>query len=267
MKRLLVDIYKFLFVRKYLYRFHQRLLNISLWGLGILNSENTKWSGEEFLLKELSKLLDQEEPLTVLDIGANKGDYAKLVKRLHPTATVYSFEPNPESFRILVDQSRTIGYHAFELGLSDSIGKIALYDRESGPGSVHASLYPQTITELHHDQPRAVEINVTTVDQFVHNHQIPRIHLLKIDTEGHDLSVLKGARDTIQRGMVCLIQFEFNEMNVISGVRFRDFAAYLDDYTLFRMLPDGLVKVELQPTFLSEIYAFQNIAAVRNDLL
>jgi hypothetical protein len=67
-------------VRKALYRFHYRLLNISLWGLGILNSENDHLSGEDFFVRNLTGLIDPKERFVILGVGANVGDYSAKLK-------------------------------------------------------------------------------------------------------------------------------------------------------------------------------------------
>lgn len=264
MRRLWIDLYKRLFVHAALFRFHRRLLNISLWGLGILNSENDRWSGEEYFLRNLARYFDVSQAFVVFDIGANVGAYASKLKTFYPHAVVYAFEPHPESFECLQRQAQQSGYHAFQLALSDRAGLAQLYNR-AGAGSVHASLFREVIEAVHQDTATQSDVQVTTVDQFAQEHRIAHIHLLKIDAEGSEWNILHGASRLIEAGAIDVIQFEFNEMNVVSRVFFRDFYSLLPQYSFYRMLPDGLVPVAPQPAFLSEIFAFQNIVAARKS--
>ena len=93
-----------------------------------------------------------------------------------------------------------------------------------------------------------------------------KIDLLKIDTEGHELAVLQGAKQLLERGAIDVIQFEFNEMNVISRVYMRDFMQLLADFRFFRLLPTGAMPMDAYDPRVMEIFAFQNIACVRRDL-
>lgn len=88
--------------------------------------------------------------------------------------------------------------------------------------------------------------------------------MLKIDTEGHELNVLKGARLTIAKGMVDVIQIEFNEMNVISRTFFKDIIDILPGYDFYRLLPDGLLPLGAYKILDFEIFAFQNIVALKH---
>lgn len=75
------------------------------------------------------------------------------------------------------------------------------------------------------------------------------------------MAVLKGSQELLSGKSIRLIQFEFNEMNVVSRTYMRDFLNLLSNYQLNRLLPDGLIPLNssVQDT---EIFAFQNIVAI-----
>ena len=77
------------------------------------------------------------------------------------------------------------------------------------------------------------------------------------------MKVLEGARELILGKMINIIAFEFNEMNVISRVFLKDFFNILPEYNFFRLLQDGYIS--LSYSSLNEIFAYQNIIAVRKD--
>ncbi|MBK6830417.1 MAG: FkbM family methyltransferase [Flavobacteriales bacterium] len=84
-------------------------------------------------------------------------------------------------------------------------------------------------------------IELRTVDGFCQEQGIERIHYLKVDTEGHELSVLKGAHEMIEQGKVDFIQFEFGECHLDSRVFFRDLFTFLSPrYLVHRILPEGI---------------------------
>jgi FkbM family methyltransferase len=262
MRRRLIDLYKQLFVRRALVGFHRRLVTVGLWGLGLLNSENQAWSGEAHFLRGLPQFFDPGREFVALDIGAHVGAYARALKDLYPRAVVYAFEPHPGHFEALERQARESGFEAYRLALGDTAGDAQLYDR-AGPGSAHASLFRDVIEHVHREPAVQHAVTVTTVDQFAEARGLAHVHLMKIDAEGGELNVLRGAERLLSAGAVDVIQFEFNEMNVVSRVFLRDFRALLAGYSLYRMLPDGLAPIAPHPVFLSELFAFQNIVAVK----
>ena len=60
-----------------------------------------------------------------------------------------------------------------------------------------------------------------------------------------------------------MIQFEFNEMNVASRVFFRDFWLMLPNYEFYRLMVDGMIRIDKYDPIYCEIFAFQNIVAFR----
>jgi len=260
MINIVINIYRFLFLRKFFFKFNKLLLSLSLRGIGILNFENEKLSGEGWFLREISK---RNRHLVALDIGANIGRYSSTLKALCPEASIYAFEPHPKSFLRLQASAYTSGYTAINLGCSNIEGKLKLYDyKGANEGSEHASLYKDVIEILHNGEVISWDVDLTTVDSFVKQNDIPQIHLLKIDTEGNELKVLQGAKETIEKGFVEMIHFEFNEMNLMSRTFFRDFYQALPEYYFYRMLPDGLVPLGSYNSLFHEIFAFQNIVAI-----
>lgn len=262
MKTALIQLYKRLFVRRLFYPLHRWLFLVGLWGLGCLNSENDILSGEEYFLRHLNQYTPNTD-LVIFDVGAHVGGYACRARALHPTAHIYAFEPHPATYATLQNRAQPLGIKTFNQGLGERPGRLPLYNHRANTSSIHASLYQAVIESVHQDQAVADEVEIGTLDDFAQAHQIQHIHLLKIDTEGHELQILQGAQALLQAGAIDVIQFEFNEMNVISRVFFRDFVNLLTGYSFYRLLPDGLVKTQTNPTFLSEIYAFQNIIAIR----
>lgn len=260
LKRMVVQGFRRLFLRKSLYPLHKISFKLSLHGMGMLNYESWKLSGEQTFLK---KILNERS--VVIDVGANGGAFSSLVKRIAPDAIVYAFEPHPLAFEKLETSARTHGFSAFNMGCGDVEAEVLLYDYHEGVA--HASLYRRVITEIHKKDPIERRVRIIRLDDFLQNQlKIERIRLLKTDTEGNDLSVLRGAKRLILEHAIDVIQFEFNEMNVFARVFFRDFVDLLNGYRFYRLLPDGAVSLgEYYPASF-ELFAFQNIAAVREGL-
>lgn len=259
----IIQAYVHLFARKRFEKLNKLLFKLSLRGLGILNHETSIISGEQsFLMKTMPGRKG-----VLIDVGANKGNYSKEALRYNPTMTSYAIEPHPLTFKQLLENTKDNStIIPINKGLASSAGRLQLFDYSDKDGSSHASLFKDVITEIH-AAGRAVahDIEVTTIDDLVDSEKICEIALLKIDTEGNELDILNGARETLSRNIIKIIHFEFNEMNIASRANFRDFWKLLDNYKLYRLLPQEMLEIESYNTLTCEIYAYQNIVAILKE--
>ena len=234
-----------------------------LHAVGVLNYENDIVSGER---RFLTRYIEQFPDAVILDVGANAGQYAALARELGPNTVIHSFEPHPQSFAKLAERGERLGIKVHALALGDVCSEIEFFDYEDDAGSQHASVYRDVIEVVHQRPAAAVKVRSETLDIVARRLGIKQIGLLKIDTEGHDYSVLKGARGLLDAGLIDVIQFEFNEMNVISRVFMKDFFGILPNYRIYRLLSDGVIEFQTyDPTFM-EVFAYQNIVCIRRDV-
>jgi FkbM family methyltransferase len=128
---------------------------------------------------------------TVLDIGANVGFYTvRQAAAVGPTGRVFSFEPNPSSYRRLLENvtSNSLTWVTCLpfAASSESGANVALY--ASDRGSSTASLF--------HDEmrtgSRSVNVETITLDDFVERFHVDRIDLLKLDAEGAEALAIEG---------------------------------------------------------------------------
>lgn len=251
-------------------RWNQYLLNLTQKSLGINNYYSEKVSGESFWINHILKSYNLK---IVFDIGAHVGDYTTLLRENDYNGTVYLFEPHPNTYTNLIKKIKPDNKtHIFNIGLSETDKSTLIFDYdEDGDNlfSPHASLYSNVITDLHGSEKTSYHnIKLTTLDIFTQKYKIDRISLLKIDTEGHEYSILKGATRLLEEDKIDLIQFEFGEMNVISRCYFKDFYDLLKGkYRLFRLLPTGLLPIENYNARFYEIFIYQNIVGIHHNLL
>jgi FkbM family methyltransferase len=251
-------VYAIFFAKKFFYKFNKLLYSLSLRGLGILNYESDKISGEEcFIKKYVSKI----ENGVILDVGANIGNYSRKIRAVNPKTPIYAFEPHPKTFLKLQENLKELDVTIFNMGVGSGEGVLKLYDYADNDGSSHASLYKDVIEVIHKSKVTEHEVDVVALDDFSTVNNIVRVDLLKIDTEGHELEVLKGFEQYIKSGKVHLIHFEFNEMNVASRVFFKDLWDFLPNYDFYRMLPNSLIPIKNYNPVFCEIFAYQNIVA------
>ena len=111
------------------------------------------------------------------------------------------------------------------------------------------------------------QVHQNTVDHFCAQRRIEGIDLLTTDVEGHDLSVIHGAQQMLQRGGIRMIQFEFGPANLASRTTFYDFWDLLSDqYELFRILATALRRIDHYEEW-KDVYLTSNDLALQRSLL
>ncbi|OQA31815.1 MAG: Hexuronic acid methyltransferase AglP [archaeon ADurb.Bin336] len=232
--------------------------------IGISNFENNL-SGEDYFLEKFIENSNSSN-LVVFDVGANKGDYSKKLLSFNVPIEVYAFEPHSETFKQL-NKIKNVGFYSFNFAVGKKSGVTNFFDYCSVKGSEHASVYKNVIEQVHKSKSKKYSVKMISLDEFVlKNKKISKIDLLKVDVEGGEYDVLEGCKKLIDKDMINIIQFEFNSMNVISRVFFKDFFDLLSNkYYLYRLLPDGLVSIVEYDSRLCEIFNFQNIVAIKKS--
>lgn len=242
----------------------EQMFRVSVIGQNFWSS-TVAHSGELHALDWLANRI--EKGATVLDVGANAGQFALAAAvRLCPEK-IYSFEPSCATFALL---QRTIAdaglvdiIHPQPLALSEKCGHAILHS--SHAGSPTASLHDlrNPIEEFRSELNEEVEVQ--TLDSFSESNGIVDIAFLKIDVEGHELSVLRGAQRMLAQRRIRHIQFEFGEANLDSRTYLRDFYDLLGkDFDLYRIVSDGLRALPPYHSGL-EIFATMNYLAVRRS--
>jgi FkbM family methyltransferase len=263
--RLSMRLYKAFFAKRMFYRLNKFLFNLSLRGIGVSfdGDDDFVATGEDNFLRKVSACWGSHP--VVFDIGAHRGEYSNLIMKLAPHASLYAFEPSPRTYKQLETQASQHGYRAINAGCDDQTRMATIYDVENGDekGSLVASVYPEAITAFWHSKPVALTVSMIKLDDFIREHGIASIQLLKIDTEGHELKVVDGLEASIRKDMIDVIQFEFTVMNVFSRSFCRDFFVRLPHYDFYRMLPYGLVPMGPYSPIFCELFGYQNIVAIR----
>ena len=248
-----------------------RLHTLSVYGMNYGGGGLIEQSGEEWVLREVvAPACRRVETPVVFDVGANVGDYSRLVRRHLPAALVYAFEPSASVFkeleRNLSNTEAPERFRAFNVGLSDEEKTVELYSYtvEGQEQSLISSIDRRLPTQVVSVEVSASErIGVRTLDGFCEAQGVARVDFLKLDVEGHELSVLRGAQGMLEAGAVSLIQFEFGPANIYSRTYFYDFWSLLHErFDLFRIIPRGIVPITYYGEH-REVFLTTNYLAVR----
>lgn len=134
----------------------------------------------------------------IFDVGANSGFYAICASEVNSQAHVVAFEPIQRIFSRLQENVKLNGNKVVveNLAISDSDGETVIYDLPV-EHHYHASL---DITEVeHHEGVVGVPVKVVCLDSYVREMESQNIDLLKIDVEGHEVKVIAGMSEVIER--------------------------------------------------------------------
>jgi FkbM family methyltransferase len=144
------------------------------------------------------------------DVGANDGATAEAALSHFVDARIFSFEPHPLTFRKLCANISRPRFKAFNIALGDEKREAELfsYDNDKLNSLVPDARYAVRFGKKG-DQ---IKINMSTIDDFCADHCIATIDVLKVDTEGFDLSVMKGAAEKLAKREVRFIYTEFNDV-------------------------------------------------------
>jgi FkbM family methyltransferase len=221
-------------------------------------------SGEEVTLKLLSAAFPTEQ-VCILDVGANFGDFSALATEvLGLRSKVWAFEPLPANFEALNKRfSTTPQVTTLNSAVGNTSGYLPFF--VDGPTSTIGSLVPRKLEHEGVIMAPQVTVPVVTLDAWVESQGITHVHLLKVDVEGADLDVLKGATELLNKGKISLIQFEFSAAQIDARHFFKDFFGLLNQkYSLYRIVGDGLIEI---PNYVEryEIFSCTNYLAVLRD--
>ena len=172
-----------------------------------------------------------------LDVGANLGDWSASLLKEIPTAEISAFEPSQVAFSRI--QLRFAGNSSFQctniaLGRENLTATLFADKSGSGLGSLTKRRIGHFGIEFNHEE----QIQIHTLDSWLGSKRegfIPNI--LKMDVEGHELDVLKGATNALQN--IQIIQFEFGGSNIDTRTYFQDFWYFLTSlgFEIYRLGP------------------------------
>ena len=170
--------------------------------------------------------------MTVFDVGANVGELTLIFSRfVGDGGAVHAFEASAQTFDKLKIVCETVGRRNVSLNhlaVSDQTGAIRLnvYAAEYSSFNSQAAR-PLKDYGLDLEPVGVEETPATTIDEYCRNNRVETIDLLKIDVEGAELQVLKGARKMLREKRVKCLTFEFGQTTFDMGNRAEDIEEYL----------------------------------------
>jgi len=173
------------------------------------------------------------EGMTVFDVGANVGELTLLFSRFAGGEHVHAFEASRAAFEKLEIVCRTAnrrGVTLNHLALADKKGAIRLniYDDEFLSFNTQAAR-PLKDYGLDIEPVEVEEVSAATIDDYCEENRIESVDLLKIDVEGAELQVMRGARKLLAARRVKCLTFEFGQTTFDMGNRPEEIEAFLGE--------------------------------------
>lgn len=174
---------------------------------------NRMASNGEWMVQDIVRRAARDDRFTVLDVGAHLGEWSRRLLEECEAANdfdvvVYAFEPSAITYdRLVAELGDRFGsrFVPVQKAASDEDGTSTLYSAHDLAGSNSLHGRAGDTGDL-----TAEQIDRCRLDEFCDHAGIGRIHLLKVDAEGHDMLVLEGAVGMLQTGSIEVVQFEYN---------------------------------------------------------
>jgi FkbM family methyltransferase len=160
----------------------------------------------ESALADMKRFLPEGMRALILDVGANTGQSVKRYRKAFPSSIIHSFEPSQRIFdQLKTNVAGQDGVFAWNCAVGSAVGRKTFLENTHSDMSSFLELSKTGWGKI----VKESVVEVTTVDQFISDHHIDRVDILKSDTQGYDFEVIKGAEQAMRRNAVGLLYFEF----------------------------------------------------------
>ncbi len=164
---------------------------------------------------ESLELLEAARPLginVIYDVGANVGTWAMLAKAVIPDVSVEAFEPlqnlHPEFKR---NVSTLAGIRLHPVALGSKSGEAALHVMSLADASSLLPLADASRSQFGVEEIEQVPIQVRRMDEYRIERNLPLPDLIKLDVQGYELEVLKGATECLRAAKAVVVEVSFIE--------------------------------------------------------
>ena len=195
------------------------------------NNSDIHTNGEYTLMR---KYLPESK--MVFDVGANIGLWSKLALEINHSIILHSFEPSHPTYITLLNNLKSrenVICNNFGLSSSRQRAELLVFEKESGMNSLYPregledgwGIHPQSIKE---------DIELRTLDDYCAEKEIRQIDFLKVDIEGNELELFRGAKNLLSNNQIRLVQFEYGGTYIDSRTFLKDIFKFFNNYPTYR---------------------------------
>ena len=260
---LLSKIYVFIFGRKLMQKVNHVIFSLTLKAKGYSNYGNHDQTGEGNFIRII-----QSELNLCLDIGANIGNYSRFLLENSKTKVI-AFEPLQGAFLALkktqLQFNDRLEIFNFAIGNENTEKEIYFSNDKSEKASFNLDVNQLSFVKNSNQFSQSVKIK--KMDDLNILKDLQSIDLIKIDTEGYEMEVIKGGLNLINRVKPKFIQLEFNWHQLLNNQTIYQFSKILKGYKISQILPQGYPLVASDPLRPeSNIFHLSNFVFIREDL-
>jgi len=223
----------------------------------LMTSHDVRASGEEWLLQRIG-----QRCRIIVDVGANRGDWYQVALRHMPNLDrAILFEPGLRAAELLRERfASSDRVEIVQTALSDQQEAEAHFFEEPNAGET-SSLMRGAATAA----AVATTVRVTTIDAEARRLGIAKIDFLKIDTEGSDLAVLRGAAALLRAGRVAVVQWEYGDAWAAGGGTLAAALEFMTaaGYRSYLLKSDGLYRFDYR--IWGDFFTYANFVSVTED--
>jgi FkbM family methyltransferase len=211
------------------------------------------WSGLHFEGHEVEFIMRSLEPgMIFFDVGANAGLYTINAAKKIGGRGVFAFEPCSSTCSLLKRNLQLNGLsdvNVAQMALGDAVSEGVLQINARGKDGLN------TLGHATHPDSTVVgqeQVRITTTDVFMRDYNVPRVDVMKVDIEGAELMLFRGARDLLERADAPLILYEgFGSLSKGFGYHPVEILWLLEScgYTLLLLNSDTGEISELKPDY------------------
>lgn len=181
----------------------------------------------------ISLLKNIDTPLTIFDVGCNKGFYTEyLLNTIGKNHNLYLFDPSERFYNIVSEKFKTFdNIHIKNVGISDlNEQDINFYELISDNDNVEGMSSLNNRNVFSRYDYSVNKINTINLDTFITEQNIDNIDFIKIDTEGQELKILNGLKDSFDKKIINLMQIEYGDCAIENGYDLNDILSFINQY-------------------------------------
>lgn len=206
------------------------------------------------------------DQITIFDCGCSVGEVTELYLRMFPHASMHCFDPEPDSIISMLAR--------FEDNPQVAMNQVALADTEQGSvpffvggmSGEMSSLFPRPSGDIRryyrHKLDTEIHVSTTTLDKYCKQAGVEIIHTLKVDVQGGEGDLLRGARRMLREHRVWMLYMEvfFVQMYEASAP-FWQLCSFLSryEYSLFDLYMPGRSRVNRQLKYADALWVSPEI--------
>lgn len=161
-------------------------------------------------MHDLKRLVTNEKPI-LFDVGANHGQTIDEFLKEFPGSDIHAFEPGEQAFSRLARHRGNATLNNFGLGSEEK--ELTFFESTS----TDMSSFLSVDVDGWGREGKHKHIRITTIDAYCDASGIDRIDVLKTDTQGFDLEVLRGAKRMLEQRQIGLVYIEINFARIYKG--------------------------------------------------